>query len=114
MLTSVRKKTIRPPSGFDHHLSRRDAALLLGFASEFKVRQLEKAGRLHPVRGVMGSAWYPPAEVAALRQVPPPRFDPGGNAPGGGLWSDAALIAHLRGWVEYEGEAPRARTIVDL
>jgi len=58
---------MRPPSGFEGHLSRQEAARALGLPSEFKVRQLEKEGRLHPVRGAMGSAWYPRAEVLALR-----------------------------------------------
>jgi len=74
----------------------------LGFASEFKVRQLEKEGRLHPIRGAMGSAWYPRAQVETVRRaLPRPAPAPGPRA----RWTDAALIAHLR-------EQPR--TIVDL
>jgi hypothetical protein len=96
------RKTIRPPSGFEDHVCRRDAAALLGFASEFKVRQLEKEGRLRPVRGAMGSAWYPRAQVEALRSRAPRPLSP--TAPRV-RWPDDALIALLR-------EKPR--TVVDL
>jgi hypothetical protein len=96
------RRTIRPPSGFEDHLCRRDAAALLGFASEFKVRQLEKEGRLHPIRGAMGSAWYPRREVEALR--PAAARAPAPTAPRV-RWPDDALIALLR-------EKPR--TVVDL
>lgn len=94
-------KDIGPPSGYEGYLSRRAAAALLGFASEFKIRQLEKAGRLRAVRGVMGSAWYPRAQVLALRDA----AEAGSAAPIPGRWSDAALITHLRA---------RARSVVDL
>ena len=107
------KKTISPPSGFEGYLSRREAAALLGFASEFKVRQLEKAGRLHPARGIMGSAWYARAEVLALRDTIP-RRDPEASPAEVVRWTDAALIVHLRGWAERSGAPPRPRTIVDL
>jgi hypothetical protein len=96
------RKTIRPPSGFEDHLCRRDVAALLGFASEFKVRQLEKEGRLHPVRGAMGSAWYPRRQVEALRAT---SARPSSPAAAGLRWPDDALIALLR-------EKPR--TVVDL
>src|SRR3954471_7248678 len=91
---------MQPPSGFEDHLSRRQAARLLGLASEFKVRQLEREGRLHPVRGTMGSAWYPRSEVLALRE-------PEVAAPG--RWSDGQLLALLR--QELDG---RPRTVADL
>ena len=103
MLThATARKTIRPPSGFEDHLCRREAAALLGFASEFKVRQLEKEGRLRPVRGAMGSAWYPRAQVEALRGKSARPLSP--TAPRV-RWPDDALIALLR-------EKPRS--IVDL
>jgi hypothetical protein len=95
------ERTISPPSGYEGYLSRRAAAALLGFGSEFKIRQLEKAGRLRPVRGAMGSAWYPRAQVVALRQA----AEAGGASAPAGRWSDAALITHLRA---------RARSVVDL
>jgi hypothetical protein len=74
----------------------------LGFASEFKVRQLEKEGRLHPIRGAMGSAWYPRTQVELLRRsLPHPAVAVASRT----RWTDAALIALLR---------ERPRTVVDL
>ena len=102
MTPTTTRRAIRPPSGFEDHLCRRDAAALLGFASEFKVRQLEKEGRLHPIRGAMGSAWYPRGEVEALRPAGSRALSP--SAPRV-RWPDDALIALLR-------EKPR--TVVDL
>ena len=99
--TTIRK-TIKPPSGFEDYLCRRDVAALLGFASEFKVRQLEKEGRLRPVRGAMGSAWYPRGQIEALRGKMARPLSP--TAPRV-RWPDDALIALLR-------EKPR--TVVDL
>jgi len=96
------RKAIRPPSGFEDYLCRRDAAALLGFASEFKVRQLEKEGRLRPIRGAMGSAWYPRGQLEALRGKLARPLSP--TAPRV-RWPDDALIALLR-------EKPR--TVVDL
>ena len=103
----VGRRAIKPPSGFEDHLSRREAAARLGFASEFKVRQLEKAGRLRPIRGAMGSAWYPRAQIEALRGTTAAAVSaPTGGTPGPRLrWPDDALIALLR-------EKPR--TVVDL
>jgi hypothetical protein len=94
------RDAIKPPSGLTDHVSRREAAALLGYASEFKVRQLEKEGRLRAVRGVMGSAWYPRKQVLALREVPS-----AAPARASGGWTDAALLAHLR---------ERPRSVVDL
>lgn len=102
------RRNIRPPSGFDDYVSRREAALLLGLQSEFKVRQLEKEGRLRAVRGVMSSAWYPRAQVMALRQLVAPRA-PGTPSSGRRGPSDADLIACLRQWA-----AGRPVTVVDL
>jgi len=96
------RRNIRPPSGFEDHLSRREAAEALGFASEFKVRQLEREGRLHPIRGAMGSAWYPRAQVEGLRRALPRPAAPTARRV---RWPDDALIALLR-------EKPR--TVVDL
>jgi hypothetical protein len=94
-------REINPPSGYETYLSRRAAAALLGFTSDFKIRQLERDGRLRAVRGVMGSAWYPRAQVLALRDA----AEVDSAAPLQGRWSDSALIAHLRA---------RARSVVDL
>ncbi len=94
------RDAIRPPSGLTDHVSRREAAALLGYASEFKVRQLEKQGRLRAVRGVMGSAWYPRKQVLALCEVPSAAPERAGSR-----WTDAALLAHLR---------ERPRSVVDL
>jgi hypothetical protein len=121
-----------PPPGFEDHLSRREAATMLGFASDFKVRQLEKAGRLRAVHGEMGQAWYPRSQVMLLAGGGPaaptlPSSSVGGRrsrgrsrgvaAPAIGGWSDAALIAHLRGGPDVLGVAPdpkSAPTVVDL
>ena len=119
------RQPIRPPSGYEGFLSRRQAAAALGFASEFNVRRLEKEGRLRSVRGAMGSAWYPRAQVAALREelTAPRPLDPpavGAERPDRSTWparwSDAQLIAHLRARVRAldGGAASRARTAVDL
>jgi hypothetical protein len=115
------RQAIRPPSGYEGFLSRRQTAAALGFASEFKVRRLEKEGRLRPVHGVMGSAWYPRAQVLAVREalaVPPSvaAHGTGDPAPPAGRWSDAQLIAHLRGRARPldGGAASRPRTPVDL
>jgi hypothetical protein len=125
MLTSRARQPIRPPSGYEGFLSRRQVAAALGFASEFNVRRLEKEGRLRPVRGVMGSAWYPGAQVAALREelTARPRLETP-EAPAAGpdrppipaRWSDAQLIAHLRGRARAidGGASSRPRTPVDL
>lgn len=101
-MPTTTRRNVKPPSGFEDHLGRREAAALLGFASEFKVRQLEKEGRLHPIRGAMGSAWYPRREVEALRGA---AVVPSVSTAPRERWPDDALIALLR-------EKPR--TVVDL
>jgi hypothetical protein len=107
-VANLERRQIRPPSGCDDHLSRREAARALGFASEFKVRQLEREGRLRAVRGAMGSAWYPRVAVMALRaaqdrtQRRAARLEPSDLR---ARPLDAMLIAYLR---------ERPRTIVDL
>jgi len=116
------RQPIRPPSGYEGFLSRRQAAAALGFASEFKVRRLEREGRLRPVRGVMGSAWYPRVQVLALREAlaAPPAVaavGPGGPPlPAPARWTDAQLIAHLRSRARAldGGASSRPRTPVDL
>ena len=116
------RRNIRPPSGYDDLLSRRQVAAVLGFASEFKVRELQKQGRLRAIRGVMGSAWYPRVQVLALRDAlsaPPPLpvADPvAAHSAPPGRWTDAQLVAHLRGRARAaDGSgATRPRTPVDL
>jgi hypothetical protein len=113
------RQPIRPPSGYEGFLSRRQVAAALGFASEFNVRRLEKEGRLRAVRGVMGSAWYPRAQVTALRDepaAPPPTSAADGPPASPTRWSDAQLIAHLRGRARSVdgGAGSRPRTPVDL
>jgi len=91
--------------GCEGHLTRRQAASQLGLRSEFKIRQFEREGHLHAVRGRMGTAFYPEAEVLALRAqlCATPR-------PALGRWTDADLIALLR----QPTTAGRLRTAVDL
>lgn len=115
-----------PPPGLTHHVSRREAARLLGFASDFPIRQLEKDGRLRAVRGAMGQAWYPREAVLGLLSrsgAPPAAARERAPAPGGpraaGAWSDAELIALLRELAPPEAgvsgrETGHPRTVVDL
>ena len=86
-------------------MTRQQAAIQLGLRSEFKVRQFERDGRLHAVRGRMGTAFYPEAEVLALRA----EFD-STPRPTPGRWTDADLIALLR----QPTPSGRLRTAVDL
>ncbi len=101
------RRAIRPPAGCVGWFSRRQAAAELGLPSDFKLRELEKRGRLHPVRGAMGAAFYPPAEVLALKVALGAPAVPG---PPRRHWSDAELVALLR---ERTPDG-RARSVVDL
>ncbi len=113
----------RPPDGLEGHVSRREAAELLGFGSDFKIRQLEKVGHLRPVRGAMGQAWYLRSQVLELRAdvagpgPPEPLGRAGGRVANPAAkakgWSDAALIAYLRGNTRPAGPS-RGLTVVDL
>jgi hypothetical protein len=102
---SAGRKTVKPPAGCEGHLTRREAAIQLGLRSEFKIRQFERDGRLHAVRGRMSTAFYPEAEVLALRAelAAQPRSAPG-------RWTDADLIALLR----HPTASGRPRSAVDL
>ena len=102
---SAGRRTVKPPAGCEGYLTRHQAAIQLGLRSEFKVRQLERDGRLHAVRGRMGTAFYPEAEVLALRA----EFD-ATPRPTPGRWTDADLIALLR----QPTTSGRLRTAVDL
>jgi hypothetical protein len=86
------RRPIRPPEGYEGYLSRREAASRLGLASEFKIRQFEREGRLHAVRGRMGTAFYPESEVLNLRATLTQAAGPNSH----GRWSDADLIALLQ------------------
>jgi hypothetical protein len=99
------RTTVKPPAGCEGYLTRQQAAIQLGLRSEFKVRQFERDGRLHAVRGRMGTAFYPAAEVLALRA----EFDCTPR-PSPGRWTDADLIALLR----QPTPSGRLRTAVDL
>lgn len=107
MPMSPAQKQLRTPPGCDGYLTRRQAARELGFASEFKVRAFERDGLLHAVRGPMRAAFYPRAEVIALKA----------RLAGVGLmkselaaWSDADLLA-LLGLPKSDGGG---RTALDL
>jgi len=102
---SAGRRTVKPPVGCEGHLTRHQAAIQLGLRSEFKIRQFEREGRLHAVRGGMGTAFYPEAEVLALRAQL--AASPG---PTPGRWTDADLIALLR----QPMSSGRLRTAVDL
>jgi hypothetical protein len=104
---SARRKPPRTPPGCEGHLTRQQAAELLGFSSEFKIRQLEREGRLRSVRGPMRTAFYARADVlvvkAELEQ----------EAPGRGAdedWTDAELLLLLR----HPNREGRTRTALDL
>jgi hypothetical protein len=100
-------KHLRAPAGCEAHLTRRQAAALLGFRSEFKVRELERQGLLRAVRGPMRTAFYPRPEVLALKA----RLAlPEAGADASESWSDADLIA-LLGHPQPSGQR---RTALDL
>ena len=104
-LQPATRKHLRRPAGCEGHLTRRQAAAVLGFASEFKVREFERQGLLHSVRGPMRTAFYSRPDVLALkaRLAQSERTSPD-------EWTDADLIALL----EYPTEVGRARTALDL
>ncbi len=95
------------PAGCDGYLTRRQAARALGFSSEFKIRQFEKEGVLHSVRGPMRAAFYPREEILALKAqlaLREPAAAPENE------WTDAELIALLR----HPTRAGQPRTALDL
>lgn len=100
------RKAPRAPAGCEDHLTRQQAAQLLGFASEFKIRQLEREGRLRSVRGPMRTAFYARADVLALKAEL-------GNAlpeEGSGAWTDAELLLLLA----HPNREGRVRGTLDL
>lgn len=93
-----RRRRLRPPAGLVDPVSRAEAAELLGYPSVFRVRELEREGRLTATRGVMGSAWYPRRQILTLRDQEgrPPQPAPESRPPPRGRCTDAELIAYLR------------------
>jgi hypothetical protein len=101
------RKRPRVPAGCEGHLTRRQAAAVLGLASEFKVREFERQGLLRAVRGPMRTAFYPRPEVLALK-AKLATVETGNDA--SGEWTDADLIA-LLGHPKAGGQP---RTALDL
>jgi hypothetical protein len=104
---SARRKPPRTPPGCEGHLTRQQAAELLGFSSEFKIRQLEREGRLRSVRGPMRTAFYARVEVLAVK-AELEQASPGRCAEDD--WTDAELLVLLR----HPNREGRARTALDL
>jgi hypothetical protein len=108
MLATPRpRKLLQSPIGCEGYLTRKQAAHVLGFASEFKIRELERRGILHSVRGPMRAAFYPRPEVLALKAQlalsEPDRLPPD-------AWTDAELLALL----SHPKRSGDARTVLDL
>jgi hypothetical protein len=101
------RKRPRAPAGYDSHLTRRQAARMLGFASEFKIREFERQGLLHSVRGPMRTAFYARAEILALKARLAQTETDRSSAED---WTDADLIALL----EYPTRTGLPRSILDL
>ena len=100
-----RRRPPRTPPGCEGYLTRQQVAALLGFPSEFKVRQLERDGRLRSVRGPMRTAFYARAEVLAIKAELDQESPWADND-----WTDAELLVLLRN-PHREG---RTRTALDL
>jgi hypothetical protein len=98
------RKQVRRPAGCESHLTRRQAAALLGFASEFRIREFERQGFLHSVRGPMHTAFYARPDVLALKA----RLAQAAGQPQT-EWTDADLIAFLE-----HPSAAGQRTALDL
>jgi len=106
-MTDRPRKHLPTPTGCEGYFTRQQAAQALGFASEFKIREFERKGRLRSVRGPMRAAFYPRAEVLALK-AQLALSEPGRGSPD--AWSDAELLA-LLGHPKRSGDA---RTALDL
>jgi hypothetical protein len=100
------RKPPRTPVGCEDHLTRQQAAQLLGFPSEFKIRQLEREGRLHSVRGPMRTAFYARTDLLALKAELARATHEDAEAD----WTDAELLL-LLAKPNREG---RTRTALDL
>jgi hypothetical protein len=105
--TPRRSKCLQSPIGCEGYLSRKQAAHALGFASEFKIRELERKGMLRSVRGPMRAAFYARPEILALKAQL--ALSEPGHVPAD-AWTDADLLA-LLGHPKRSGEA---RTALDL
>ena len=103
----ARRRPPRTPPGCEGHLTRQQAAELLGFSSEFKIRQLEREGRLRSVRGLMRTAFYARADVLAIK-AELEQESPGRSADDD--WTDDELLVLLR----QPNREGRARTALDL
>jgi hypothetical protein len=101
------RKYLQSPAGCEGYLTRQQAAHALGFASEFKIREFERRGLLRSVRGPMRAAFYPRAEVLALK-AQLALSEPGRASPE--TWTDAELLA-LLGHPKRNGDG---RTVLDL
>ena len=101
-------KHLRTPAGCEGHFTRQQAAQALGFASEFRIREFERRGMLHSVRGPMRAAFYPRAEVFALKAQL--ALSEPGRSPLD-TWTDAELLA-LLGHPKRNGEARAALDLV--
>jgi len=101
------RKRPRAPAGYDSHLTRRQAARMLGFASEFKIREFERQGLLHSVRGPMRTAFYARADILALKARLAQTESDRSSAED---WTDADLIALL----EHPTRTGLPRSILDL
>jgi len=101
------RKNLQSPAGCDGYLTRQQAARALGFASEFKIRELERKGALHAVRGPMRAAFYPRAEVIAVK-AKLALSDP--DQVGADTWSDAELLSLL----DHPRPSGERRTAYDL
>ena len=107
MAGTTPRKLVQSPVGCEGYLTRKQAAHALGFASEFRIRDFERRGVLRSVRGPMRAAFYPRAEVLALK-AQLALCAPGRASPD--TWSDAELLA-LLGHPKRSGET---RTVLDL
>ena len=101
----VARKQLRRPAGCEGHLTRRQAAALLGFASEYKIREFEREGLLRSVRGPMRTAFYARPELLALKAR---LLETEGPAPDD--WTDADLLALLA----LPAKSGRPRSALDL
>jgi hypothetical protein len=101
------RKHLQAPPGCEGYFTRQQAAHALGFASEFKIRELERRGMLHAVRGPMRAAFYPRAEVLAVK-AQLALNEPGRVPPE--AWSDAELLALL----SHPKRSGEVRTVLDL